>query len=111
MIDTIKKVVEAQRYFENVNEKLEEFYDVSVSPDERIQYLQLGRFIADSKEMEVLHETRESEVYPHRYSFEHAGYNFFIVMTDEDNEIYKKATAETVAREKKNQLWVYLIFH
>ena len=104
MIDSIKKVVEAQRYFENVNEKLEEFYDVRVSLDGSVQYLQLGRFIADSKEMEVLHETREGEVYPHRYSFEHAGYNFFIIMSDEDNEIYKKATAETVTKEKNIQL-------
>ena len=111
MIDTIKKVVEAQRYFENVNEKLEEFYDVSVSPDERIQYLQLGRFIADSKEMEVLHETREGEVYPHRYSFEHEGFKFFIILSEKDNERYKKATAKTVAQEKNIQLWVYLIFH
>lgn len=104
MIDTIKKVVEAQRYFENMNEKLEEFYDVSVSPDERIQYFCLGRFIADSKEMEVLHETREGRTYPHRYSFEHAGFKFFIILSERDNERYKKATAETVAQEKNIQL-------
>ena len=104
MIDTIKKVVEAQRYFENVNEKLEEFYDVRVSLDGSVQYLQLGRFIADSKEMEVLHETREGGTYPHRYVFEHEGFKFFIILTDEDNEIYKKATAKTVAQEKNIQL-------
>ena len=111
MIDSVKKVVEAQRYFENMNEKLEEFYDVRVSLDGSVQYLQLGRFIADSEDKKVLYEPRESEVYTHRYSFEHAEYKFFIVMTDEDNEIYKKATAETVAQEKNIQLWVYLIFH
>ena len=104
MIDSVKKVVEALRYFENVNNELDEFYDVKVSLDESVQYLQLGRFIADSKEMEVLHETREGGTYPHRYVFEHEGFKFFIILTDEDNEIYKKATAETVAREKKNQL-------
>lgn len=104
MIDTIKKVVEAQRYFKNVNNELNVFYDVKVSLDESVQYLQLGRFIADSEDEKVLYEPRESEVYPHRYSFEHAGYNFFIVMSDEDNEIYKKATAETVTKEKNIQL-------
>ena len=104
MIDSIKKVVEAQRYFENVNNELNVFYDVKVTRNDSIQYLQLGRFIADSEDKKVLYEPRESEVYPHRYWFEHAGYNFLIVMTDEENERYKKATAETVAKEKNIQL-------
>lgn len=100
MIDSVKKVVEAQRYFKNMNEKLEEFYDVRVSLDERVQYFHLGRFIADSEDKKVLYKPRECVSFPHKYEFEHAGLNFFIFLTEEDNERYKKVTAETVTKEK-----------
>jgi len=105
MIEKIKEVIRLQEELENEHGIIS-IEKSMVTKSKRVKYRneanihELKDFLKLSAGHDVLYEPRKNfDYYPHKLCFESENVYFFMILTDETYEEYKKAVALTTTKE------------
>ena len=108
MIEKIKEVIRLQEELENEHGIIS-IEKSMVTKSKRVKYRneanihELKDFLKLSAGHDVLYAPRKNyDYYPHKLYFEAEDVHFYMILTDEKYEEYKKAVAPTTTKEKIN---------